>query len=138
MMDLVGIALDSAMLDGRSLVPLLANGIAEDRIAYSMGARSHYMAFSVRTPRYRYTEWVDLHTETGMFSNLNFSALPDLHITTLLEIGGAVETKYTELYDLTGSPTEKENIAADPQNVQLVEKLSELLHLRIEGPRAFL
>jgi iduronate 2-sulfatase len=133
MMAMVGIERGDAMLDGRSLVSLF-NENAEDRIAYSIGARGKYMAYSIRTSRYRYTEWIDLNASPNMFANLNLTALPDMHITTLLATGAATRTEWTELYDFAQGPTEVENIVGTA-SARIVEELAELLRIKTHGPR---
>lgn len=131
MMDLVGIETGSTLLDGRSLVPLL-DGTQEERYAFSIGARTRYLAYSIRTSQYRYTEWVDLNVQPEMFKNLNFTALPDLRLTTLLDLGGETDHDLTELYDFADGQSETKNVAFEPNNVVVVAELAELLRDEVQ------
>lgn len=63
------------------------------------------MGYSMRTGRYRYTEWAAFDSPY----------------------------KTTELYDYRGSPTEVENLAADPKRQTLANGLAAMMR---EGPRA--
>jgi arylsulfatase A-like enzyme len=92
-------------LQGRSLTSLLEGGSSEDSIAVTMYRRQGAYGYSMRTDRYRYTEWV----------------APD----------GSV--RYRDLYDMRDDPGERENIATDPANSELIETLAALLRERGEG-----
>jgi uncharacterized sulfatase len=93
-------------LEGRSLAPLLADPDAQDdRIAYSQVTRrvgkgknaSTVMAYSVRTQRWRYTEW------------------------------GPDGRHGRELYDHQADPQEFKNLADDPASSQTIAELKPLL-----------
>ena len=59
LVDLCGLPLPPG-LEGRSLVPLLRNPASEwDHPAFTVQARSWFLGCSVRTERWRYTEWDD-------------------------------------------------------------------------------
>ena len=88
-----------AGLEGQSLVPLLENPKAEwDHPAYSVTRRADVFGRSVRTERYRYTEW---HT------------------------GDKTEA---ELYDYESDPHELKNLAADPKHADLLAEMSRRLN----------
>lgn len=88
-------------LEGTSMAPLLA---APDRpwkrAAFSQYPRGKVMGHSMRTDRYRYTEWA----EPGQ------------------------EPVGIELYDHEADPGENVNIAGQPENKAVVAKLSKALH----------
>lgn len=87
-------------LQGRSLATLLEKPtIDESSTAITMYRRLGAYGYSLRTDRYRYTEWV----------------APD----------GSV--KYRDLYDMQHDPGERVNIAADPESAALLESLAALL-----------
>ncbi len=87
--------------EGMSLVPLMRN---PDRpwksAAFSQYPRGRIMGYSMRTDRYRYTEWQ--HRKTG-------------------EVGA------TELYDHEADPQENVNLAADDRHKDLLARLSKQL-----------
>lgn len=99
--ELSGLALPE-MLEGCSLVPVMR----DPKRPWKKAAFSQYpregdiMGYSMRTDRYRYTEWQD--QKTG-------------------------EAKYRELYDLENDPLCKESIAAKPESQSLVSELHVML-----------
>jgi len=89
-------------LEGISLVPVMDNPKRPwKKAAFSQYPRGRVMGYSMRTDRYRYTEWVK---RTG---------------------GEAVAR---ELYDHQNDPGENVNIASKPESKALVAKLSKMLH----------
>ena len=83
------------------MVPLLENPQRQwKKAAFSQFPRSNAMGYSMRTDRYRYTEWRNL--KSG-------------------EILGQ------EIYDHDHDPNENRNIAADGKNAKLAAKLSAML-----------
>lgn len=88
-------------LEGASLAPLLDDpGAAWKEAAYSQYPRGTVMGYSVRTDRYRYTEWRRI---------------------------GEKEVKARELYDHETDPDENVNVAGAPKNREVVERHGELL-----------
>jgi uncharacterized sulfatase len=84
-------------LDGRSLVPVLQNPEIEWKPgAFSQVTRGAVAGYSVRTARWRYTEWK----------------------------GGG---RGVELYDHQADPSELNDLAADPNQAETVERLAALL-----------
>jgi arylsulfatase A-like enzyme len=97
--DLAGLPLP-AHLEGTSFKPLLENpGHAWKTAAFSQYLRPGkppFMGRTIRTDRWRYTEWTDpKHQSAGI-----------------------------ELYDHTSDPDETRNIAADPAQAEVVAHLS--------------
>lgn len=97
-------------LEGTSMMPLLGNPRRPWKNAvfsqYPRGrspatGRKRLMGYSMRTDRYRYTEWLDHQTNT------------------------AVDV---ELYDHQKDAGENVNVAKRPENTALVAKLSRMLH----------
>ncbi len=89
-------------LEGDSLVSVLNNPDCPwDSVAISQWPRPH-MGFSMRTDRYRYTQWVPRNNYDG-------------------------PTEGIELYDHQVDPDEDVNIATLPENKDLVEELSQRL-----------
>ncbi len=118
--DLTGIPLPG-YLDGKSLVPALKNNnvkIKEYAISqYPRGGSSPQgkaiMGYSLRTERYRYTEWIGSYFTTAkMFDQSQMVAV--------------------ELYDLTDDPGETTNLAGKPEAKQLVSGLADKLHAYYE------
>lgn len=99
---------DPGPLEGKSLVPLLNDPTQKGKpAAYTQHPRPAYykgspqlMGVSVRTPRYRYTEWRDFKT-------------------------GEVEAR--ELYDHSMDPNENTNVAESPSDDVLFQKAVKLL-----------
>jgi len=103
--ELCGIAMADG-LEGTSLVPVI-NGTATTgpdgnwkKAAFSQYPRGRVMGYSMRTDRYRYTEWLPRN-------------------------GG--EPLAVELYDHQADPQENVNVAARPENAELVPGLSKQL-----------
>ncbi|WP_320178440.1 sulfatase [Roseovarius pacificus] len=95
--ELTGLPLP-AHLEGKSMAPLLADPNQPwKEAAYSQYPRSSTMGYSMRTDRYRYTEWRSMATKS---------------------------IKARELYDHETDPAENTNIALDPANQALMETLS--------------
>ena len=91
-------------LQGKSLVPLLQGG-DEGGTAITMYRRHGAYGYSLRTDRYRYTEWVK----------------PD----------GSVA--YRDLYDMHDDPGEERNIAGDPELADELDSLAAILRGHGEG-----
>lgn len=89
-------------LQGTSAAPLLDDPDQPwKQAAFSQYPRSHIMGYSMRTERYRYTEWQNIKTK---------------------------EVRARELYDFKTDPDGSVNIAELPENKELVEQLSEQLN----------
>ena len=89
--------------EGQSLLPLLRDPTGRGReFAVSQYPREQgrVMGYTLRNDRWRYTEWVDLRN-------------------------GTVTAR--ELYDQSGSLLPMRNLAAEPENAELVAKLAEQL-----------
>ena len=86
-------------LQGRSLSGLIDGRGGEDSVAITMYRRLGAYGYSLRTDRYRYTEWVN----------------PD----------GAVA--YRDLYDMHDDPGERRNIARDPAMADELQALAATL-----------
>lgn len=88
-------------LEGTSFVPLLSDPARPwKKAAFSQYPRSGFMGYSLRTERYRYTEWRKI-------------------------AAGAVGER--ELYDLDADPGGRENIAPRPENDKLCARLHDML-----------
>jgi hypothetical protein len=99
-----------AGLEGRSFVPLLSDPNKPwKQAAFSQYPRGKVMGYSMRTDRYRYTEWQD-------------------------KDGAAVAR---ELYDHAADPEENANLANRPENKDLVNSLHGQLKAgwRAAGPQ---
>ncbi len=91
-----------ARLEGTSLAPLLAAPeIKWKSAAFSQYRRDKAMGYSMRTPRYRYTEWRGLDD-------------------------GKVKARV--LFDHALDPAENVNLAARPEHAGLIERLSKQLN----------
>ena len=101
--DLAGLPLPPH-LEGSSLAPLVETpGRRWKRAAFSQyprGSGLSIMGYSMRTERYRYTEWI--------------------------RQGGALEA--VELYDYPSDPRESVNLAVQPEQAALVARLGVMLH----------
>jgi len=97
-------------LEGVSMVPLLE----DPKRPWKKAAFSQYprpkkmMGYSMRTERYRYTEWIDQQTN---------------------------EVKYRELYDMTNDLLCKENIAFKPKNAALAASMHEMMKAGWQGAK---
>lgn len=99
--DLCGLSLPEA-LEGVSMVPVMQDPKRPwKKAAFSQYPREgNIMGYSMRTDRYRYTEWQD--RKTG-------------------------EAKFKELYDLENDPLCKESVVAKPENEPLVAELHAMM-----------
>ena len=89
----------SPTLEGTSLIPVIQEPTRPWKTAtFSQFIKGNAHGNSIRTARYRYTEWGDA-AEHGI-----------------------------ELYDYDTDPVETRNIAGEPEHAMLVSQLSELLH----------
>lgn len=104
-------------LEGVSLVPLLKDptGTVKEvaltqtpRPNYLRGKMPEVMGYSIRTPRFRYTEWRDF--KTG-------------------------KPKAVELYDHDRDPAETKNLANAPKQASNLEELKRLLAKTLNKPR---
>ncbi len=90
-----------AHLEGTSMVPLLNNpGQAWKPAAFSQWPSGNLMGYSIRSGRWRYTEWIEANTGT---------------------------IKDRELYDHENGPLVTRNQASDPALADTVRELSQLL-----------
>ena len=103
-------------LDGKSLVPALKNASATIKeFSISQYPRDgkdlpkETMGYSLRTERYRLTEW------TGK----NF---------TTASIFNSADVKAVELYDYKTDPLETKNLAKEPEMAAVLKELSDKLH----------
>lgn len=97
--ELAGLPLPAG-LEGTSLVPVMNDPDRPwKKAAFSQYPRQKAMGYSVRTDRYRYTEWA----EPGQ------------------------KPEGVELYDHQTDPAENVNLASLPENKELVTKLSKML-----------
>lgn len=104
--DLAGVQQHS-QTDGKSLVPLLDDDKAttiDMDYAYHQYKRGPKMGYSIRTERYRYTEWHN--DDYRSYNNYNTS-----------KIAGR------ELYDYETDPLETRNLVKDPSYNAIVKKL---------------
>jgi len=93
-------------LQGKSLVAVLNDGSVDmGDVAISQYKRKGAYGYSMRTPRYRYTEWV--------------------------EKNGKVV--YRDLFDLENDPAETTNIGKLPENQLLMDSMAELLRKNSTG-----
>ncbi len=96
-------------LEGVSIAPLLDDPNRPWKAAaFSQYPRGRVMGYSMRTDRYRYTEWQDMKTNK-------------------------VEAR--ELYDHKTDPEENNNVAGNPENAELVDELSTMLHAGYKAAR---
>ncbi len=112
--DLAGLPLP-AHLEGRSFRPLLDDPQRTWKTAafsqYPRGtSKAGRMGYSMRTERYRFTQWVDAKDHT--------------------------KVQAVELYDEQTDPQENTNIAAAPENAALVETFTKQLDAGWQGENA--
>jgi iduronate 2-sulfatase len=106
--ELAGLKLPSH-LEGTSMAPLLGNpDLPWKKAAFSQYPRGRTMGYSMRTDRYRYTEWRGLKTK-------------------------ALTAR--ELYDLQTDPRSNLNVATLQENEPVVKKLAQLLEDGYRGAR---
>ena len=98
-------------LEGTNLQPAVTDpAVTVDDIAISQYPRGKSMGYSLRTDRWRYTEWVDRVSR---------------------------ETVATELYEHSeGSQPERKNLASEPLSQTVVENLSDRLSQEIQLAQA--
>lgn len=99
-------------LEGRSLAPLLKSPAQQwKQAAFSQFQRKHngapLMGYSMRTDRYRYTEWQDRRTQ---------------------------KVVATELYDHTLDPGENTNVAEESRNAKAIEELHRRMWATLPTP----
>ena len=108
--DLAGVK-QHPQTDGKSLVPLLDDNNATNvdmDYAYHQYMRGKKMGYSIRTERYRYTEWHDN----------NYRSYNDYNTS---KISGR------ELYDYKNDPLETKNFVKDPSYLKVVKELKSKL-----------
>ncbi len=107
---LAGLKPDNAV-QGKSLVPLMKTGKPVKTFAISQwptrGGKGG-MGYTLRTERYRYTEWYDTYKSTQPRGNIKPMA--------------------TELYDYQTDPLETRNLVKDKKYAETVKHLQKLLH----------
>ncbi|MBC8190546.1 MAG: sulfatase-like hydrolase/transferase [Puniceicoccaceae bacterium] len=88
------------------------------------GGSGKGMGYSIRTDRYRYTEWWRTNGDYGQFGDSNFD--PDGSRV----ISGVTKASFVELYDYQNDPRETENLAVTQPaaNADLIVELQGLLH----------
>ena len=93
-------------LQGKSLVPVLNDASFDfGDVAISQYKRKGAYGYSMRTNRYRYTEWI----------------MDDGRVA------------YRDLYDMQNDPGETRNIGELPENAELVDSLAALLRENSDG-----
>ena len=103
--ELAGLAVPGHM-QGKSLTPVLKDAAADlGDVAISQYKRRGAFGYSMRTARYRYTEWV---TDDGRVA-------------------------YRDLYDMDEDPGETVNIGALPENAGLMAEMAALLRANRTG-----
>ncbi len=96
-------------LEGTSMTPLLSNPTQPwKKAAFSQYPRGEVMGYSMRTDRYRYTEWRNLKSS---------------------------EIKARELYDHEKDPKESANIVDAPENKNTVADLAQILRNGYQGAK---
>lgn len=117
-----------ALLEGTSFAPLLRDASFEldwKTAAFTAKILPRgeycYIGHSVRTERYRFTEWMYIRTEQK-------NELPDLWIATLeAEILGHARPPVQELFDFVVDRNGQRNLVADPSYRLVVLKLKKVL-----------
>jgi arylsulfatase A-like enzyme len=93
-------------LQGKSLVPVIHDNETDlGDVAISMYRRKGAYGYSMRTPRYRYTEWIN----------------PDGKVV------------YRDLYDMQEDPAETRNIGKLPENRELMASMAATLRANSTG-----
>jgi len=98
-------------IQGNSLVPFLKGGTSEQTYAISQWPTRGYkggMGYSIRTKRYRYTEWYKAYNSSMPRSDKNIVA--------------------TELYDYESDPLETKNLVKNKDYAGIVREHRKLLH----------
>ncbi|ESO88174.1 hypothetical protein LOTGIDRAFT_165917 [Lottia gigantea] len=94
--------------EGTSMVPLIHHPLSQiKQAAFSQTFRHRAMGYSIRTDRYRYTEWPAFDSRTKK---------PDF-----------THSYGSELYDHVNDKEENNNIVARPENAQIVTTLRDML-----------
>jgi iduronate 2-sulfatase len=109
----------SKQTDGKSLVPLMdknAKTTIKEDFALSQYPRKNgkLMGYSIRTERYRYTEW---------HGNNYYASTPY----------NEANIDRVELYDFENDPNETKNHAKDPENVKVIKELQIKLKAKINS-----
>jgi arylsulfatase A-like enzyme len=105
LVELAGLDMPPGLM-GKSLVPALDDPATDlNDPAISQYKRKGAYGYSMRTDRYRYTEWI----------------MPDGRVV------------YRDLYDMQEDPGETRNIGDLPENAELMESLAALLRENSAG-----
>ena len=117
--DLCGVP-NAKQTDGKSLVPVLDNNektiLEKDYAISQYKRRKSIMGYSIRTERYRYTEWHDNNYRS-------FDTYKDRNITAV------------ELYDYESDPNETKNFAKDKNYKTVVNDLQGKLKAHLSKER---
>jgi arylsulfatase A-like enzyme/GH35 family endo-1,4-beta-xylanase len=103
-------------IQGKSLVPFLKGSIPDVKYAVSQWPSRGYkggMGYTIRTKRYRYTEWYKSYKSTMPRSDKNIVA--------------------TELYDYVTDPLETKNLVKGKKYADVLLEHQKLLHRFLEG-----
>jgi iduronate 2-sulfatase len=114
--DLINVK-QTAQTDGKSLVPLMDNNAKTNiKVDYALSQypRGKVMGYSIRTERFRYTEW---------HQNEYCGATPY----------DEVNIKDVELYDFVTDPNETKNHANSKENTSVVKELQAKLKAKINS-----
>jgi arylsulfatase A-like enzyme len=103
--DLCGLSIPES-LEGISLAPVMKNpSLPWKKAVFSQYPRGKIKGYSIRTDRYRYTEWAELGKEPVA----------------------------VELYDHKNDPDENINVAHNPENKQTTANLNKMLNEGWQG-----